>query len=272
MCKIGSLTTLLTALAVAMASTSSYAEYIRATDEEEIILVSTASEVKLGASLSKKTEKRFGLDDDAALQKRLDDIGQSIVNVCDRKDITYAFRVLKGEKLTNEQKMNAFALPGGYVYIFRDMVELLENDDELASILAHEVGHISAKHSITRMQGSFGAMVFQMLAAAAADNGATRRKTNQALGLLMTSYSREDETVADTLSVRYLKKAGYDPAAALRVIEKMSDLHNKMPIRKYNSYRTHPYLAERIAAINKELHGRISFVDFMNSPSTLGEQ
>ncbi len=255
-----------------IASAPAYPEYIRATEEEELILISTASEVKFGSSLSKKTEKRFGLDEDFRLQSRINEIGRKIAAVCDRRDITYVFRVLKGEDLEREQKLNAFALPGGYVYIFREMVEFLDEDDQIASVLAHEVGHIAAKHSVTRLQGSLGAMLLQMLANAASSSNEARVRTNKALGLLMTSYSREDETMADRLSVRYMQEAGYDPAGALRVIEKMADLQSETPLRKFTSYRSHPYLAERIAAIRKEMRGRMDFVDFMNSPATMGEQ
>ena len=90
---------------------TSHAEYIRATNEEEIILVSTESEVKMGKSLAKKTEERFGLYEDVYLQKRIDGIGQKIAAVCDRRDILYTFKVLTGKELKPEQKINAFALP-----------------------------------------------------------------------------------------------------------------------------------------------------------------
>jgi len=248
------------------------AEYIRATNEEEIILVPTESEIKIGKSLSKNVEKKFGLVEDIFLQKRINDIGQRIASICDRKDISYHFGVLKGEKLKPEQKINAFALPGGYVYMFEEMVKLMESDDEIAAILAHEVGHITAKHSVKKLQGSLGSMVFQLLSAGMAADSDTKRRSHAAIGLLMMSYSREDEAMADKLSVRYIKKAGYDPKAVISSIDKMIEIHRKMPIRKYSDYRTHPYLAERKASVKKEIYGRIDFVDFINAPATLGER
>lgn len=253
-------------------ATSVFGEYIRATNEDELIFVSTKSEVRIGKSLSKKVEKNFGVDDDVFLRKRIDSIGQKIAAVCDRKDIEYFFTVLKGEDLKPEQRMNAFALPGGYIYIFRDMLKFLESDDEIAAVLAHEVGHIAAKHSIKRMQGSLGALAFQIMAAGISQNSATAGRTNYALGLLMRSYSREDESAADKMSVKYLKKVGYDPKAVIKTLDKMEELHKKMPIRKYTAYRSHPYLAERRAAARTELYGKIDFVDFINTPATLGEQ
>lgn len=246
-------------------------EYIRATNEEEIILVSTESEIKMGKSLSKRVEKKFGVVDDIFLQKRIEELGQKIASICDRKDIPYYFKVLEGKELKPEQRINAFALPGGYIYIFKDMVELLENDDEISAILAHEVGHIAAKHGIKKLQGSLGAMALQLLTAGMTRNSNSASRTNAAIGLLMTSYSREDEAMADKLSVRYVKKIGYDPKAVIKTIDKMIGIHRKMPIRTYTAYHTHPYLSERKALVKREIYGRVEFVDFINAPVVLGD-
>lgn len=250
----------------------SFAEYIRATNEETPILVSIESEMKMGRSLARAAEKKHGLLENTVLQKRISDIGQKIASICDRQDIRYNFKILKGEKLKPHERINAFALPGGYVYLFEDMISLMETDGEIAAIIAHEVGHIAAKHSVKRLQGSLGAMAFQLLAAGASRNAATRSRANQALGLLLMSYSREDEATADRLSVKYLRDAGYDPKAAISAIAKMSDVYQKMPIRKYTSYRSHPLISERMSTIKQEVHGRIDFVDFINTPTILGEQ
>jgi len=248
------------------------AEYIRATDEEEIILVPTESEIKIGKSIAKDAEKRFGLYENTFLQERINKIGQNLAAVSDRKDIAYHFKVLEGKGLKKEERINAFALPGGYVYIFKDMVEFMESDDEIAAILAHEIGHIAAKHSVKKLQGSLGAMALNLLGVTMASDNRTKVRMNSAIGLLMASYSREDEETADRLSVRYVRKAGYDPKAILKTIDKMMELHKKMPIRVYSAYQTHPYFSERKAALKKEIYGRVDFVDFINAPSTLGEQ
>ncbi len=250
----------------------SYAEYIRATNEEEIILISTEAEIKMGKSMAKGVEKRFGLDEDIFLQKRISDIGQRVAAVSDRRDILYHFRVLGGEDLDPDQRINAFALPGGYIYIFRDMVELLETDSQIASILSHEVGHIAAKHSIKRIQGSLGATIFQIFASRMAQDNKDIGSANYALGQLMMSYSREDEDLADRLSVRYLERSGYDPEAILITIDKLWDRYRKMPIRDYSAFRTHPSYSERRSSIKQEIYGRIEFVDFINAPVVIGKR
>ena len=253
-------------------TSDSCAEYIRSTNEDELIMVSSESEVRMGKSLAKSVEKKFGLDDDATLQEKIDKMGQRIAVVCDRRDITYHFKVLEGKELDPERRINAFALPGGYVYIFRDMIELMENDDEIAGILAHEVGHIAAKHSVKKLQGSYATLALILLSGTVPTDRETMAKTNAAVGLLMTSYSREDEAIADKLSVKYMKAAGYDPKAVISSFDKMIELQQKAPIKRYTAYRSHPYYAERKALAKKEIYGSMEFVDFINEPTTLGEK
>jgi len=242
------------------------AEYNLATEEEELILISDEKEVKMGETLSKEVVKKFQLAQDPLLQKRINDIGQKIVKTCDRKDIDYYFSVLLGPDLKPENRINAFALPGGYIYIFKDLVEMLDSDDEIAAILAHEVGHITAKHSIKRLQGSYGLAALQILVVGSPSSRETKLRAHSAVGLLMMAYSREDEFMADKLGVKYLKLAGFNPEGSVGVIDKLIDIQRKAPIREYSGFRTHPYLAERKAIVRKEIHGRMEFDDYINLP------
>ncbi len=242
------------------------AEYNRATKEDEFILVSTEREVRMGESISKNVVKRFGLAEDELVQNRVRAIGKKLVEFCDRKDITYHFTVLSGEDLKPEQKINAFALPGGYVYIFEAFVEKLETDDQVASVIAHEIGHIAAKHSVKRLQGSLGTMALKILATRMETDNETRARAHTAINLLMLAYSREDEFLADKLGVKYTRLAGFDPEGSVKVIEKLMEIQRNAPIRPYSGYRTHPYLAERKAIVRKEIHGHMDFVDFINMP------
>lgn len=245
---------------------AAYAEYNLATERDELILISTEKEVKMGESLARSVEQQFKLANDELMQKEIDEIGQAIARVCDRKDISYSFKVLAGEDLKPEQRINAFALPGGYVYLFEDMVKSLNDNDEIAAVLAHEVGHITAKHSIKKLQGSLGAMALSILTSRMETDSNTRARANNAIGILMLDYSREDEFFADKLAVKYTKLAGYDPEGSVRVIEMLMENQRKGPIRKYIGYRSHPYLAERKATIRKEIHGQMEFEDFINIP------
>ena len=119
---------------------------------------------------------------------------------------------------------------------------------------------------------AMGAMALNLLGVAMTSDNKTKGRMNAAIGLLMTSYSRKDEEMADKLSVRYVKKAGYDPKAILKTMDKMIKMQREMPIRVYSAYQSHPYYSERKAALKKEVYGRVDFVDFINAPVTPGKR
>lgn len=241
------------------------ADYNPATGKDDLVMIGEAQEVKMGRSIAEEVEKKFQLTSDAGMQARVDVVGQRLVKVCDRATITYSFRVLEGKDLEKEQRYNAFALPGGYVYIFRDMVEDMKSDDELASVLAHEIGHIVAKHSIKKLQTSIGTAALQVLGAVSRTDPTTRAHSSTAIAELMMSYSREAEFEADKLSVVYLKKAGFDPNASVTFMDRLLDRQLKGEIHRYIYFRTHPYISERRAVLNKEISGKIKFDDYINT-------
>jgi len=250
-----------------LCATAAFAEYNPATGEDDIVLISEAQEVRMAKSLAKKVEKQFGFAKDAGIQERVTEIGQKIVAVCDRPQITYSFVVLEGKGLEEDQRYNAFALPGGYVYIFKDMAEDMQSDDELAAILAHEVGHIVAKHGIKKLQGSVGITALRLLGAVSKTDDYTNAKSSVAIAELMMAHSRQAEFEADRLSVRYLKKAGFDPEAAATFMEKLLKKQLKGKIHRYQYFHTHPYTSERKVMLNKEIKGKFAFDDYINAPA-----
>jgi predicted Zn-dependent protease len=235
-----------------------YSEYNLATGEEETILISTEKEVQMGRSLSEQVENKIKPDTNYTNQERLDIIGQKLAEVCDRKNIVYHFKVL------DDESENAFALPGGYIYIFKGLLEKLDNDDQVAGVLAHEIGHTCARHSMKRLQNSFGYEVLRFIVIRGANDSYTRYKANEAINQLMLSYSREDEFQADALAVKYLEKAGYRPEGMIEVLDKLIELQMEGPIRSKRYWHSHPYLAARRAAISKEVTGQIRFDDYIN--------
>ena len=162
----------------------------------------------------------------------------------------------------DKDELKRVSLPGGYVYVFKGLYDKLTTDEELAGVVAHEVGHINARHSIKKLQASYGYLLTQLLAI----QGGSR--ASQGVGLIYTSvflsFSREDEFQADQLGVKYLKKAGYDPKAMLKVLEVLKKAEEKAPARELNYWRTHPYLNERIGVVNKEINGQLDFEGYLN--------
>ncbi len=240
--------------------------YNAGTSKEEIILIDTDREARMGAAINKQiaSSKEFKISNDPAILERLDRLGQRLAAVSDRKELTYHFTLLEWDEV------NAFAVPGGYIYVSSKLVELAKSDDELASVLAHEIGHVVAKHSIKRLQASLGATALEILVAAAGNPDArTMRGTQVALDQLFLAHSRQDELEADMLSVRYLKRAGLNAEAALAFMARMQAYQRKQPLRSFSYARTHPYFDDRIRMIKQAVRGQVDFEDYINmSPET----
>ncbi|MFC1699639.1 M48 family metalloprotease [Candidatus Omnitrophota bacterium] len=210
--------------------------------------------------MSQKIENQLQVSKDTKMQNRVQKIGERLAAVCGRKDISYSFTVIE------EDSANAFALPGGYVYVFDELIEKTETDDEISAILAHEIAHIVARHSIKRLQASLGYQIVSILALVASKDPRFKRGSDLAFDQIMRGYSRDDELLADKLSVRYLRKAGFNPEAVLGLLNKLKQFEKegpRMPLVP-NYVRTHPYLPERIAAVKQELYGKLDFDDYLN--------
>lgn len=233
-------------------------EYNVVTGEEETYYYSTDKEVAMGRAIAMQIEKEYKFVEDLLIQKRVEDIGKRIAAVCDRKEIDYHFFVLE------DDEVNAVSLPGGYVYINKGLIDKVANDDELAGVIAHEVGHIVARHSIKKLQVMQGYSILRLLVAAAPGSGQVGNAADLAFLELLTGYSREDELLADQLGVRYEKLAGYDPHGMIHFLEKLQEVHRREPLRPKSYFKTHPYVPDRIRVVKQELGEEISFKDYIN--------
>lgn len=235
--------------------------YNTATQQEETYFYSTDKEVKIGDSLSEEVEKRFKPDNDPLIQQRVNEIGQKIAEVNERKDLRYYFKVL------DEKEVNAFAIPGGYVYIFKGLWDKISNDDsQIAAVIAHEVAHIAARHSIKRLQSALGVNVLAvMVAATPSMDGRSKQRALAGINELILAYSREDELQSDLLSINYLSKSGYNPTAILDVLEILEKVQREKPIGPAHQ-KTHPYISERKKTVRQLINnGNIGFDDYINT-------
>src|SRR3990167_990136 len=173
-------------------------EYNVATQSEEWIYHDTDKEIKIGKSVAREIEKAYKISENPLFRNRVKQIGEKIAAVCDRKELMYYFNVIEAreekDKEDIDEEVNAMALPGGYVYCFKGLFTAANpTDDELACVLAHEVGHIVAKHSLKKLQGSMGYLVMKIIASQVPDAPGLTQGLDAAFFELMMGYSREDE-------------------------------------------------------------------------------
>ncbi|MHB8154467.1 MAG: Maf family nucleotide pyrophosphatase [Candidatus Omnitrophota bacterium] len=233
-------------------------EYNLVTKQEEKYYYSTDKEVQIGQSVNRQVQKEYKFAGDPLQQKRLEDIGKKIALVSDRKEIDYHFQVL------DDDQINAVSLPGGYVYVNSGLIDKVSSDDELACILAHEVGHIVARHSIKKLQAMQGYSILRVLVAVAPGTAEVGNAADIAFTQFLLGYSREDELLADQLGARYAKLAGYDPHGMISFLIKLQDINRRMPLTEKNYFKTHPYTADRIRVVKQELNEDIDFSDYIN--------
>ena len=169
-------------------------------------LLTREDELTVGREEHPRVLRQFGGEyRDLMLAGYVDQVGQSLAKLSDSPEIAFSFTVL------NSPVVNAFALPGGFVYVTRGLLALAGNEAELASVLAHEIGHITARHAAQRHQRAARG---PSSAAAKTNGGAVGELApGQDPAAYVQGYSREQEMEADTLGIRYLARAGYDPAA-----------------------------------------------------------
>jgi MAF protein len=233
-------------------------EYNLATKQEEKYYYSTDKEVQMGRSINLQVQKEYKFSGDPLQQKRVEDIGKKVAAVSDRKEIDYYFQVLE------DDQVNAVSLPGGYVYVNSGLLDKVSNDDQLACILAHEVGHIVARHSIKKLQAMQGYSVLRLLVAVAPNTGELGNAADVAFTQFLLGYSREDELLADQLGARYAKLAGYDPHGMVTFLTKLQDINRRMPLTESSYYKTHPYIPDRIRVVKQEMGEQVDFDDYIN--------
>ncbi len=224
----------------------------------EFVLVSQAKEKQLGAEAAREVEQTMGLVSDSALEGYVESVGRRLAEQSPRKDVEYRFFV------ADVEDPNAFALPGGYVYVTRGLLALINSEDELACVIGHEIGHVAARHAVQQVSR---AAPFGILTGITA--GVTSLASpllgqivggigGLASGLVLSPFNREQEREADRIGQQLSAAAGWDPAAMstfLHTLEREESLRGGAP-RKFDFLATHPSTPERVgntAAYAREL-------------------
>ncbi|MFH1504262.1 MAG: M48 family metalloprotease [Candidatus Omnitrophota bacterium] len=236
-------------------------EYNTAAHSQNVFFYSTDREVAMGQNIARKISEEFKLSANSNDIERVNAAAEKITKFIDRQEINYYFYIIEKDQ-EGKSQINAFSVPGGYIYIFKELLDLLD-EEELAFVLAHEAGHIASRHQIKRLQAAMGYNLL-MAASTTVDAGPEfSRGLSFALVQLLSAYSREDEFNADGQAVRYCKAAGFDPKAGIEVLEKLYK-EGKKKIRPISYFRTHPYTAQRIRQIKEILHLPLDVEDYIN--------
>jgi predicted Zn-dependent protease len=218
-----------------------------ATGKKEFNLMSEAQEIQMGREADAQVRQEMGIYKDAALQQYVNTIGQQLARVSDRPNLEWHFAVV------DQPAVNAFALPGGFVYITRGILPFLQNEAQLAGVLGHEIGHVTARHSASQYSKATGASVgLALLGIFVPEAQQLQGAAETALSLLFLKYGRDDELEADRLGAGYEAKGGWDPHALAGMLTTLGRLDQASGSRKGvpNWLSTHPTPADRVQKVN----------------------
>lgn len=217
------------------------------TGKRELILMSTEQEIALGQQSHPSIVATMGLYEDKNLQNFINEKGKAMAKISHRPDLPYQFYIV------DSPVVNAFAVPGGYVYFTRGIMAHFNNEAEFAGVLGHEIGHITARHSARQQSSQLLTQVGLIGGAILAPEvvGQNIEALQQGLGLLMLRYSRDHESESDKIGVEYSSKIGYDAhqmANFFGTLKRLSDNTGQV-IPEFMS--THPDPGNRLTRVHQ---------------------
>jgi len=217
--------------------------YNPATGHREFILISSRQEVAMGNDIHRQLESEYKIVENGPLAEKVRRIGSDVAAVADRQEFEYQFYLI------DKDEMNAFTVPGGRIYVFKGLAEKLKTDDAIAAVLAHEVGHNTAKHSVKKFQTALGYSLlsyifFKQLHMKENTRRIAALGTGVLSSIIFAAYSRQDEYQADMLGLRYMSLAGYNPQGMVDAFEILEA--EKQRGGEPEFLRTHPHLEDRI--------------------------
>jgi predicted Zn-dependent protease len=182
------------------------------TGSSDFVLMSEAQEISLGQQYSTEIAKEMPAYPDPVLEELVQRVGKNLAQHSHRPGLEYHFTIV------DSTQVNAFALPGGYIYITRGMLAYLNSEAELAAVLGHEIGHVTARHSVRQQSTSAVTGILGAVLAASTGIQGADSLTSLASTAIVRGYGREHELEADRLGAEYLARSGYDPEAMLKVV------------------------------------------------------
>lgn len=212
--------------------------------KKSMILISTPDEVAIGKQMAQEVESKEAVLNDAVVQSYVSQVGNKVAQASDRKDLAWHFKVIRNKEV------NAFSLPGGYVYLYTGLLKNMGSEAELAGALGHEIGHVVARHAVKQMQTTYGMDVLMQIAGVQQMSNAAQAAIQMGSVLALQGYSREDEFEADYDGTYYEYMAGYNPTGMKNLLTRLKSLETQDPGGLEKLLATHPPTTDRIIQVN----------------------
>ncbi len=212
--------------------------------------VSTQQEVQMGQDAAQQVNAQLPIVSDPELNRYINVLGDSIARITSRGNLDWQFFIV------DSKEVNAFALPGGFVYINRGLIERADKMDEVAGVLGHEIGHVVKRHTVKQMQQEQKANIGITIACvltSICNNGLGREAINVAGGAIFAKFSRADEKEADDVGFDNVVRAGINPTGMVTMFQKLLDERKTKPAGVEAWFITHPLEEARIADIQARI-------------------
>jgi len=214
-------------------------------------LASTQQEVELGDAYAAQVAQQLPLITDPEIARYITVLGDSIARVSDDRNLRWSFHVV------NQDDVNAFAVPGGHIYVYRGLIERTANLSELAGVLGHEIAHVTRRHSMHQMRdqqrANVGITLGCILAPQVCNSGLGSAAVNVGGGAVFAKFSRDDETEADRYGVTYVTRAGIDPRGMPSMFRTLLSLRKSNPTGLNNFFASHPVEESRVETTEREI-------------------
>ncbi len=214
-------------------------------------IFSLEQDIEIGAESAVEVEHQLPLLDDPTAQRYIEEVGERLVKVVQGPDFPYQFKVV------NVSDVNAFALPGGFMYINRGLIEEATSEAELAGVMAHEIAHVALRHGTNQASKAYLAQAGLGALGIMFGTGSTREIVGAVGGFGLNAtflkFSRDAEEQADVVGAQMLARAGYDPMAMADFFEKLREQSGKDPSKLEQFFSSHPAPANRAQRIQEEI-------------------
>ncbi|MFT4924208.1 MAG: putative Zn-dependent protease [Phenylobacterium sp.] len=241
----------------------------------DLVMMSESKELKIGKEMHEKMLKTASIYKDEKLQQYVNRIGQHIAKNSDRPELEYHFTIIDAPEI------NAFAFPGGYIYINRGLLAYLGSEAELAAVLSHEIGHVTARHAVRQDAAHSGSGILSLLTYLTTGSAVLADMSNLWSTVAVKGYGREMELEADSYGAGYLYNSGYDPQAMIATLGVLKDQEKfgrfrareagKKPRSYHGVFSTHPRndirlkeVIKKAGTLPKDQQNKLNEAEFRN--------